>query len=495
MEHFPLLQPPALTARTTRLPRPVSSPWCAAVLAALLAGCSQAPVEKIPEVPTSARYKEASSIWQPAKPADHMARGNWWHAYQDSALDRLISKLDRSNADLAAAVAHYDEAVAEAAQSRSGLFPTIHAGAFETRNRQSDTRALRSASQPANYGDQAVGLAAKYEVDLWGRVRNLVKSGEAARQATAADLESVRLSLRAQLVNVYLELRMLDAQTAQLADEMQAYTRAVELTENRFKGAIASELDVSRAKVQLDQTRAKLADIAADRSLREHAIATLVGESASGFTIPPGDFNLQVPHIPVKVPAALLQRRPDIAAAQRRITQANAQIGVARAAYYPSLDLGAAIGYESASHAGLLAAPNLFWTMGPSALLAIVDAGRRKAVEAQAEAVYRENGAKYRATVLRAFQEVEDHLSLLRHLTDEAHALDDAVKDTQRTLDIAMKRYREGVASYLEVVTAQVSAEQVQLDVFSLRKRRLQASVNLIRALGGGWDAASLAAR
>lgn len=463
--------------------------------AVLLAGCSQAPVYRTPEIPTPANYKESSSIWQPAKPADQAARGNWWRAYRDSTLDHLISKLDQSNADLAVAVAHYEEAAAYMAQTRAGLFPTVNAGSFETRNRQSDTRALRSKTQPTFYGDQAVGLTAKYEVDLWGRVHNLVKSGEAAQQATAADLESVRLSLRTQLVNVYLELRMLDAQTTQLADEMQAYTRALELTQNRFKGAIASELDVSRAKVQLDQTRAKIADIASERALREHAIATLVGESASGFAIPPAGFNLQVPNIPVRVPAALLQRRPDIAAAQRRIAQANALIGVARAAYYPSLDLGGAIGYESTNLAGLVSAPNLFWTIGPSALLTIVDAGRRKAVEAQAEAAFRESGAKYRATVLRAFQEVEDNLSLLHHLTDESRALDDAVKDTQRTLDIAMNRYREGVASYLEVVTAQASAEQVQLDVFSLRKRRLQASVNLIRALGGGWDAASLAAR
>ena len=462
--------------------------------AVLLAGCSQAPVYKVPEVSAPANFKEVSSIWQPAVPADHLSRGSWWVAYHDATLDRLVSKLDRSNADLAVAVAHYDEAAAYAAQTRAGLFPTISAGSFETRNRQSDTRALRSSTQPSVYSDQSVGLTAKYEVDLWGRVHDLVKSGEAAQQATAADLESVRLSLRVELVNVYLDLRMLDAQTKELADEIKADTQALELTENRFKGAIASELDVSRAKVQLDRTRAKIADIASDRAVREHAIATLVGESASGFAIPAESVNLQVPNIPVKVPASLLQRRPDIAAAERRIAQSNALIGVARSAYYPSLDLAGAVGFESANRAGLVSAPNLFWSIGPSALMTILDAGRRKAVEAQAEAAFRESGAKYKATVLHAFQEVEDNLAQLHHLTDEARALDDALRDTQRTLDIAMNRYREGVASYLEVVTAQASAEQVQLDVLTLRKRRLQASVNLIRALGGGWDASSLAA-
>ena len=462
---------------------------------ALVVGCSHAPVYTTPEIPSPSNYKESTSMWQPAKPADHLSRGNWWKAYHDATLDRLVTKLDKSNADLAVAVAHYDQAAAFAAQTRSGLFPTVGAATFETHNRQSDTRALRSSTQPSYYGDQAVGLTAKYEVDLWGRVHNLVKSGEAARQATAADLESVHLSLRAELANGYLNLRMLDAQAKQLTEEIKADQQALELTQNRFKGAVASELDVSRAKVQLDQTHAKLADIASVRALREHAIATLVGESASGFSIPPDTVDIRVPSIPVSVPAALLQRRPDIAAAQRRIAQSNALIGVAKAAYFPSLDLSAVAGYESAQQAALLTAPSLFWTIGPSALLTIADAGRRKAVEAQAEAVFRESGAKYRGTVLHAFQEVEDNLSLLHHLTVESHALEEAVKDTQRTLDIAMNRYREGVASYLEVVTAQASAEQVQLDELSLRKRRLQASVNLIRALGGGWGAASLAAR
>jgi len=462
---------------------------------ALLAGCSQAPVYTTPEIATPANYKESTSMWQPAKPADQLSRGNWWKAYHDATLDHLVTKLDKSNADLAVAVAHYDEAAAFAAQTRSGLFPTVGAGTFETHNRQSDTRALRSSTQPSYYGDQALGLTARYEVDLWGRVHNLVKSGEAARQATAADLESVHLSLRAELANGYLNLRMLDAQAKQLIEEIGAYQQALELTENRFKGAVASELDVSRAKVQLDQTHAKVADIAAARALQEHAIASLVGESASGFSIPAGSVDIRVPSIPVSVPAALLQRRPDIAAGQRRIAQSNALIGVAKAAYFPSLDLSAVAGYESAQQAALLTAPSLFWTIGPSVLLTIADAGRRQAVEAQAEAVFRESGAKYRATVLHAFQEVEDNLSQLHHLTVESHALEDAVKDTQHTLDIAMNRYREGVASYLEVVTAQASAEQVQLDELSLRKRRLQASVNLIRALGGGWDAASLATR
>ena len=432
-------------------------------------------------------------MWQPAKPADQLSRGNWWKAYHDATLDHLVTKLDKSNADLAVAVAHYDEAAAFAAQTRSGLFPTVGAGTFETHNRQSDTRALRSSTQPSYYGDQALGLTARYEVDLWGRVHNLVKSGEAARQATAADLESVHLSLRAELANGYLNLRMLDAQAKQLIEEIGAYQQALELTENRFKGAVASELDVSRAKVQLDQTHAKVADIAAARALQEHAIASLGGESASGFSIPAGSVDIRVPSIPVSVPAALLQRRPDIAAGQRRIAQSNALIGVAKAAYFPSLDLSAVAGFESAQQAALLTAPSLFWTIGPSVLLTIADAGRRKAVEAQAEAVFRESGAKYRATVLHSFQEVEDNLSALRILARELQQQDAAVESSQRYLTIAVSRYKLGLDSYLNVVTAQAIFLNNRRTAANLRLNQMNATVLLIKALGGGWDTAQLA--
>lgn len=466
--------------------------YAAPAMLVMLVGCSEAPVYKIPDIPSAESYKENATLWQPAQPADHLSRGDWWKAYQDATLNDLIVRLDAANADLAIAVAHYDQATAYAEQAQAGLFPTLSGGAFMTRNKQSQTRALRSASQPSVYGDQSLGLAASYEVDVWGRVRNLVKGGEAAQQAAAADLESVHLSLRAELANNYLALRILDAQAKQLVDAIAAYAKALELTQNRFQGGISSELDVSRAKVQLETTQAKLSETIANRALYEHAIATLVGESASTFSLAPGVVDLQVPSIPVSVPATLLQRRPDIASAERRMAASNAQIGVAKAAFFPSVNLAAAGGYESAKQTGWLNAPNLFWTIGPNVLFTIFDAGRRQAVVAQAEASFRVDGAKYRSTVLHAFQDVEDNLSLLNHLTEESVSMNAAVADTQRTLDIAMNRYREGVASYLEVVTAQAVAEQVQLDELNLRKRRLQASVNLIRALGGGWEAASL---
>jgi NodT family efflux transporter outer membrane factor (OMF) lipoprotein len=454
----------------------------------ILVGCSEAPVYQKPEIAIPAAYNAETSMWQPAQPADNQPRGDWWKVYQDPALDSLVLRLDAANADLAVAMAHFDQATAFSAQARAGYFPTVSAGAFSTRNQQSDTRALRSSSQPSVYGDNSAGLLTSYELDLWGRVRNQVQAGEAGAQAAAADLQSIHLSLRAELVNDYLALRMLDAQSKLMSDEIVAYSKALELTQNRFKGGIDSELDVSRAKVQLETARAKISDLAASRALYEHAIATLVGKSASSFTIAAAVVDIQIPAIPVGVPATLLQRRPDIAAAERRLAEANARIGVAKAAYFPSVNLTAAAGYESTNQSAWLSAPNLFWMIGPNVLMTIFDAGRREAVVAQSEAVFRENGARYRSTVLHAFQEVEDNLSLLKNLTEESVAMNEAVADTRHTLDIAMNRYREGIASYLEVVTAQASAQQVQLDELNLRRRKLQASVNLIRALGGGWD-------
>jgi NodT family efflux transporter outer membrane factor (OMF) lipoprotein len=455
---------------------------------AILAACSSAPAYKVPEVAEPAAYKGDASVWQPAKPADDQPRGDWWRAYNVATLDDLMTRLDKANPDLAAALAHFDAATAFAAQARSGYYPTVSAVASSTRNKQSEGwKSTMHRSQPTYYNNDVAGLVADYEVDLWGRVRNQVAAGEAGAQAAAAELESIHLSLRAQLVNDYLALRMLDAQAKLMEGELDAYGKAYQLTQNRFQGGIDSRLDVSRAQVQLETARAKSADIAASRALYEHAIASLVGESATGFSIAPAVVDIQMPAIPVGVPATLLQRRPDIAAAERRLAEANARIGVAKSVFYPAVDLTAAAGYQSTTQSSWLTAPNLFWSIGPSALLTIFDAGRRQAVVDQAQAAFAVAGAQYRSTVLNAFQEVEDNLSLLSNLTEESRDLDEAVADTQRTLDIAMNRYREGIASYLEVVTAQGAAEQVQLDALNVRRRRLQASVNLIRALGGGW--------
>lgn len=452
-----------------------------------LYGCSVAPVYQKPDVPIPAAYRGATDAWQVAQPADNLSRENWWLRYDDPVLNRLIARLDAANADLSVAVANFDQANAYAGQVRAGLFPSLSAGAYATRNRQSDTRALRSSTQPNVYGDNALGLGASYELDLWGRVRNLALAGEIGAQAAAADLESIKLSLRAELASDYFALRVFDAQQQLLSSEVAAYNDAVTLTQNRFLGAIDSELNLSRAKAQLDTAKARLSDNAAARALLEHAIATLVGEPASTFSLDPAITALKPPEIPLEMPSALLQRRPDIAAAERRMAQANAQIGVADAAFFPAITLAAAGGFESAYQPSLLTAPNIFWSIGPNALLTIFDAGRRKAVVAQAQAAFAAAGGEYRGTVLRAFQEVENNLSLSNALLEESKSLQDAVSDTDHALQLATNLYREGAANYLEVVVAQTAAQQAQLDELNVRRRRMQASVALIRALGGGW--------
>lgn len=463
-----------------------------ALAACALAGCSLAPAYKVPVVDVPETYKEAGP-WQPAAPADQHERGNWWRDYGDPTLNDLEARVDAANPDLAAAVDRYAQSRAYATETRAGLFPQVDAAAGATRNRQSDNRPLRSASQPDEFKDNLIGAQLSYELDLWGRVRNLVAAGEATAQASAADLASVRLSLQAELANDYIELRGLDAQARLLDDTVAAYAKALALTQNRFLGGVASGLDVARAQTQLDSARAQATDVQARRALFEHAIASLVGTPASKFSLPPLVVELSEPTIPTGLPSTLLERRPDVAAAERRTAAANADVGIARAAFFPSISLTAIGGYENTGGAGWLSAPNAFWSIGPRAFLTLFDAGRRAARVEQARAALDEAGEHYRATALVAFQQVEDNLALIHLLGEEAKSEEAASASAQRTLNLALDRYRNGAVSYLEVVTSQTDALQAQRTLLGLRDRELQASVGLIRALGGGWtaDAAS----
>jgi NodT family efflux transporter outer membrane factor (OMF) lipoprotein len=456
----------------------------------LLGGCSLAPVYKVPTVsiPTDA-WKD--NPWQLAQPADDLPRGSWWQIYNDPALDTLEVKIETANPNLAAALARYDQATAYTKQLRSGLFPSVDSGSTLTQNRQSDNRPLRGANQPDEYEANTVGLGANYELDLWGKVRNLVAAGKAEAEASAADVESVRLSLQAQLADNYVQLRGVDAQAKLLNDTVTAYARALNLTQNRHAGGIASGLDVARAETQLRTAKAIAADIASQRALYEHAIASLVGESAMSFSLPVMNGDMAVPQIPVGLPSALLQRRPDIAAAERRTAAANATIGVARAAYYPDFSIGALFGYQNTGGASLLSAPNSYWTLGPGVIFNLFDAGLRDAKLAQAKAALEQTGAEYRAAVLAAFQQVEDDLSHLKYDREGELEQDAAVKSASKTLTLAFNRYREGAVNYLEVVTAQADALSAQSKALDLHTQQLRTSVDLIRALGGGWSQAS----
>jgi NodT family efflux transporter outer membrane factor (OMF) lipoprotein len=390
------------------------------------------------------------------------------------------------------ALARYDAARAVVGEVRSDLYPHLGVGASDLRNRQSDNRPLRGSNQPNEYSADTAGLAAGYELDLWGRVRNEVAAGKADATAAAADLASAKLSLEAQLANLYIRLRGYDVQDRILKDTLEAYRQGLDMTQRRFEGGIASGLDVSRAKTQLSDAMAQVSEVEAQRGLTEHAIATLVGETASTFKLSTTDAPMPVPAIPLGVPSTLLQRRPDIAAAERRVYAANAEIGVARAAFFPRIGLSAAFGWQNTG-GELLTAGNRYWALGPELAMSLFDGGLRHSRVQAAQANLDAAAGQYRQVVLNAFQQVEDNLTLLQQLGKEAHEQDDAASSAHDSQTIATNRYREGAVNYLDVVSAQTAALQAERSAEQVRTRRLQASVDLIRALGGGWDTSQLA--
>lgn len=448
-----------------------------------LGGCSLAPAYAPPvTVAAAPAYREAGP-WTPAAPADAEARGPWWRLFGDPALDALEQRLEAGSPQLAAALARYDQAAALARRARADRWPSATATASVERERDHDApRGRRDTT--------GLDATAVYELDLWGRVRNLVAAGRAEAQASAADLASVRLSLQAHLADTYFQLRGLDAQISVLTQTADAYEKALALTERRFRGGASSAVDVGRARTQLAATQAQYEQALADRALLEHAIAALLGESASSFTIAAVADVIQPPRVPVSAPSGLLQRRPDVAAAERRVAAANARIGVARAAAFPSLTLAATGGFQSTG-GDLLSASNRQWALGPVALsLPLLDGGARRADVAGSRAAFEEQAALYRQTVLDAFREVEDQMALANRLAAAEARQTEAVDAAVRTNALATTRYREGAANYLEVVTAQTAELDARRAALDIRARRLTAGVDLVRALGGGWDGA-----
>ncbi|MGE8416355.1 MAG: efflux transporter outer membrane subunit [Pseudomonas sp.] len=467
--------------------RPRLKPLAALLLLALH-GCSLAPHYQVPPIELPAQYREQSSDgpWHPAAPPQGLAE-QWWRLYQDPRLDDLQQRLLRANPDLAAALAHYDSAQAYASQLHAGLFPQISASAQPLRQRQSDSRPLRGSSQPSVYNSNSAGFALDFDLDLWGRIRNQAAAGDAQAQASGDDLAAARLSLQKQLASLYVQLNGLDAQSRILSHSLEDYAQALQLTRDRYQGQIASELDLTRAQSQLASAEAELDEVRAQRNLTEHAIGELVGEPASQFSLAPSEQLLSLPSIPQQLPSTLLQRRPDIAAAERRVYAANAGIGVARAAWYPDFSLTGMLGGQTQGVGNLLAAGNRYWALGPLMNLPIFDGGRLSANERQAHAEFEEAAAHYRGQVLRAVREVEDNLGQLRDLRQEALDQQAAVNAAQHTQTLAMNSYQAGAVSYLDVVTAQTAALQAQRGLQALQTRQLQASVGLVVALGGGW--------
>jgi NodT family efflux transporter outer membrane factor (OMF) lipoprotein len=461
--------------------------WSGAALTLLVAGCSLAPPLKTPEIPTAVAYKEIGP-WTQAQPADGLPRDSWWTLYDNAELDELQKKLIEGNPTLAAALANYAQARALSDQARAGLFPALGLSAGVERDRNSLNAPLRGPTTPTYSNSNTIGGSVSYELDLWGRIRNEVAAGEANAAAAAADLENARLSLIAQLADDYIQLRSLDHDSSILDQTVNTYTRALSLTQQRHDAGIAPGLDVSQAQTQLNAARSQAAQTLAQRALMEHAIAALLGVSASTFSIKPEIVDITLPQIPSGVPSTLLERRPDIAAAQRRMIAANANIGVARAAYFPTLTLGAQAGFQGNAFSNWLSAPSSFWAIGPNALLSVFDGGLRRAQVAQARAEFDASAANYRGVVVSAFQQVEDSLATLNHYHDAAVEEKAAVDAAQRTLDFSMVLYKQGATDYLTVVTSQTALLQNQLEALNLDTLQLRASVDLIRALGGGWE-------
>lgn len=458
----------------------------------VMAGCSLAPPYKPPEVAAiPALFKEAGP-WELAHPAETLPRGPWWAAYEDPDLDNLEAQVDAHNPTVAEAVARYDVARADVAEAGSTLLPQISTGASMTTNRQSERRPLRSADQPNQYPANTVDAQISYDLDVWGRLRNGVAAQKASAQASAADLATIRLSLHAQVASDYMALRGFDAQEDLLRQTLGAYQRALDITQARYDGKIASGIDMARAQDQLESAQAQASDVLARRALYEHAIASLVGRPASSFSIAPRVIQIAVPHIPTGVPSTLLQRRPDIAAAERRVAAANALVGVARAAFYPDISLSTLLGFQNTGEAALLSSPYTFWTLGPQMAAPLFEGGLRRAQEAAAKGTLRADGEAYRSVVLKAFQQVEDNLSNLRILARESQQEEAAEQAAEHAAEMAMNLYHDGATNYLDVVVAQTAALQAKQTTLSLQTRSLQSSVHLVRALGGGWSTKDL---
>ncbi len=458
----------------------------------LLAGCAVGPKYVRPPVATPPAYKEAGN-WKTAQPNELSLRGNWWEIFQDPQLNALEEQVTVSNQNLKAAQAQYTQARALVRFNRADYFPTIAAAPSASRGRVSGNRTpLGSISNGKTTNDFQLPIEMSYEVDAWGRVRKNVESFREQAQASAADLATVNLSMHAQLALFYFQARSLDAQEQLLNSTVQYYEQALQLNVSRFEGGVASEVEVQQARTQLETTRAQAIDVGVARAQFEHAVAVLIGKPPASFSLPALPLRTPPPPIPAGVPSELLERRPDIASAERLMAAANARIGVAKAAYFPLLNLTGVGGFESGAITTLLSGPSGLWAVGASALQTVFDGGRRRAASDQAIAVYDQTVANYRETVLTAFQQVEDNLAALRILEHEAQTQNEAVLAAQKSLDLSIQRYKGGVTSYLEVTVAQSAALADEVTAVNIIGRRMVAAVQLIQALGGGWDSSSL---
>jgi NodT family efflux transporter outer membrane factor (OMF) lipoprotein len=471
------------------------TPWLRVILAGALiqfSGCAVGPNYRTPVTEVPPAYKEAGN-WKPAQPNDQNLGGNWWTIFQDPQLDALELQVNVSNQNLKAAEAQYQQARATLQYNRADYYPTVTAGASASRTRVSAHRPPpNSIFNGITYNDFVLPVDFSYQADVWGRVRRSVESAREQAQASAADLATVNLSMHADLAIDYFQARSLDAEERLLSSTVKQYEDALELTQSRYQGGLSSEVEVQQAKTQLDTTRAQAIDVGVLRAQYEHAVAILIGRPPAELSLPPLPLTAPPPPVPGSMPSELLERRPDIAAAERRVAAANAQIGVAKSAYYPVISLTGSGGFESSSISTLLNGPSGLWSFGLSAVGTVFDVGRRRALTNEARAAYDFQVAAYRESVLTGFQQVEDNLAAVRILENEAKTQDEAVVAAQRSLDLSVTRYTGGVTSYLEVTIAQSAALADEVTAVNILGRRMANTVLLIQALGGGWDRTSL---
>ena len=497
--------PSAQSRRTALRTVLLGVPSIAAGALVLLTGCKPAgPNYNRPAYQAPAAYKEvgASSVapppnpnggsWQSASPSDGMLRGNWWEIYHDAHLNDLEGRVTTQNPSLRSAFENYLAARDQIAAARSLFYPTLTAGPSFAHQKLSSNRPFATAGGTTNYNDLLLTGQASWEPDFFGRIRRTVEAARATAQATAADQASVDLALHAQMATAHVELRGLDAQTRLLQSTVTNLEGQLQLTQRLLDGGVATAVDVAQAQTQLETVRAQLVDVGEARAQYEHAIGTLANYDLSAFSIPPSPLDLPLPQVPTGVPSQLLERRPDIAAAERLTDTANAQIGIAITAFYPNISLGGAGGFESTHGGTWIQGPSSLWSLGAQATELLFDAGQRHAITSQARHLYDAQADSYRNTVLLAFQDVEDQLSNLRVLEQEATVEQRAVGAAQQSFDLSNQRYKGGVTSYLEVLTAEATLLQNQRAVIDLQTRQFTSSVSLVRALGGGWDTTQL---
>lgn len=455
------------------------------LLPLLAAACSQAPAYRPQQVALPAQFADADKVWGEAQPAAPAADGPWWRALGDPALDAMEDRLNQDNPGLAAILAKHRLAMTALRQSRAAQMPDVESSGALTRNRQSDDRPLRSATQPSYYGADTVGAGVSYELDLWGRVRDSVAAARANAQASADDAAALRLALQADLASTWAAMRGADAEIAILADAVEAYRRADDVTHHRYDGGIANGIDVGRADAQLADAQAQLAQVRAQRAVLAHAVATLAGIPAGEARLDGLSGSLGTVPVPGALPAALLQRRPDIAAAERRMYAANRAIGVARAARFPQISLGGSGGFQSMAVSSLLTAPNAFWALGPQFALPIFDGGRIKARIEAARADWDAAGANYRTVVLQAMREVEDALTSMEQLKQQAAAQNRAAAAAGQAAKLSYELYIKGANTLLDVVTAETAELAARRRAAQVATQQVQTSIALVRALGG----------